>query len=214
MDDLLGRVTTVDALVNSIRRRVLSGEFAPGAKLNEVPLAESYGVGRYSLRGALRVLTDEGLLRYEQNRGVFVPSLARADVADLYHFRAALEIEAARLAMSRGATFSEAAKMVDQLESMGGGEPWAEAIEVDLAFHREVVRAAESPRLLKAFTAMSSELQLVLAGSQQHYGDPRRIGHEHREILEALTSGDAVAGEQALRYHLEDAVAELLTLFS
>ncbi|WP_024934047.1 MULTISPECIES: GntR family transcriptional regulator [Actinomadura] len=213
MTDQLGRVSTVDALVSAIRQRVLSGEFPPGSKLQEVPLSESYGVGRYSLRGALRVLTDEGLLRYEQNRGVFVPSLARDDVADLYRLRAALEIEAARLAMSRGASFADAEGMVQQLESMDGREPWAEAIAVDLGFHCEVVRAAGSPRILRAFTAMSSELRLALAGSREHYKDPKRIGREHREILDALISGDSAAAEGALRYHLEDAVVELLTLF-
>ncbi|MGV9797776.1 GntR family transcriptional regulator [Mycobacterium sp. NPDC003449] len=206
-------MSTVDALVASIRQRVLSGDFSPGSKLQEVPLAQSYGVGRYSLRGALRVLTDEGLLRYEQNRGVFVPSLAREDVADLYKFRAALEIEAARLAIRSGASLAAAEKMVEQLEAMTGAESWAETIAVDLGFHREIVRAGGSSRLLRAYVAMSSELQLILARSQRHYADPKRIGREHREILNALASGDLAIAEKALRYHLEVAVAELLTLF-
>lgn len=213
MSDPLGRVSTIDALVASIRQRVLSGDFAPGSKLQEVPLAQSYGVGRYSLRGALRVLTDEGLLRYEQNRGVFVPSLARDDVADLYKFRTALEIEAARLAIRANASLADAEKMVEQLEAMTGDESWAETIAVDLGFHREVVRAGGSSRLLRAYVAMSSELRLILARSQQHYKDPKRIGREHREILNALASGDVTVAEKALRYHLEVAVAELLTLF-
>lgn len=213
MAKLLGRVSTVDALVDSIRQRVLSGDFPAGSKLQEVSLSESYGVGRYSLRAALRVLTDEGLLRYEQNRGVFVPALSRADVADLYRYRAALEIESARLAITHGATFADAEKMVQQLEAMNGEEPWAEAVAVDLGFHREVVRAAASPRILRAFNGMSSELQLALARSQEHYKDPQRIGREHRDVLDALVSGDTTEAEAAIRYHLEDAVSELLTLF-
>lgn len=144
---------------------------------------------------------------------MFVPSLARDDVADLYKFRAALEIEAARLAIRAGASLADAEKMVEQLEAMTGAESWAETIAVDLGFHREVVRAGGSSRLLRAYVAMSSELQLILARSQQHYDDPKRIGREHREILRALAGGDLAIAEQAIRYHLEVAVAELLTLF-
>ena len=61
----LERVSTVDALVAELRRQVLSGELGPGSQLKEVELSERYGVGRYSLRTAMRVLTDEGLLRHE-----------------------------------------------------------------------------------------------------------------------------------------------------
>ncbi|MCK5890332.1 GntR family transcriptional regulator [Aeromicrobium sp.] len=213
MTEELGRVTTVDALVTSLRQRILSGAFPAGSKLQEVPLSESYGVGRYSLRGALRILTDEGLLRYEQNRGVFVPSLAREDVEDLFRFRAALEVEAARLAVQSNASLAAAEAMVGRLESMELDVPWAEATTADLGFHREVVRAAGSMRLLRAFTAMSSELQFALARSQELYIDPQRIGREHREILEALKSGDSQAAEAALRYHLEVASQELFDLF-
>jgi len=211
--DTLGRVSTVDALVSAIRRRVLSGEVAAGSKLREVELSQEYGVGRYSLRGALRVLTDEGLLRYEQNRGVFVPTISRDDVEDLYRLRTALEVEAARLALRRGATFDKAEEMVRRLEATTGSEPWEEATAADLGFHRAIVEAADSTRILRAFTGMQSELQLVLAQSREHYADPRRIGSEHREIMQALSSGDITTAESALRYHLEVAVQELLTLF-
>lgn len=213
MGETLGRVSTIDALVTSLRQRILSGDFEAGSKLNEVPLAESYAVGRYSLRGALRVLTDEGLLRYEQNRGVFVPSISREDVADLYHLRAALEVEAARIAIGNQASLARAELAVETLEGMTGAEPWAQATAADLDFHREVVKAASSPRILRSFTAMSHELQLVLARSQTHYRDSQRIGREHREILEALQTGKVTVAEKAIRYHLEDAVDELLTLY-
>lgn len=214
MTEVLGRVSTVDALVSTIRQRVLSGELPPGSKLQEVELAQTYGVGRYSLRGALRVLTDEGLLRYEQNRGVFVPKLAHDDVEDLYRLRTALEVEASRLAIRRGATFDRAEEMVRRMEAMSGSEPWEVATAADLGFHRALVEAADSPRILRSFTGMLSEFQLVLAQTQKHYQDPCRIGREHREILQALVTGDRATAEAAVRYHLEVAVQELLTLFT
>src|SRR4051794_13505606 len=92
----LQRVSTVDALSEALRGRVLSGSLPPGAQLREIELTEEYGVGRHSLRAAMQALVHEGLLRHEPNHGVFVPRLSRADVEDLFLVRTALEVEVAR----------------------------------------------------------------------------------------------------------------------
>ncbi|HEY6887487.1 MAG TPA: GntR family transcriptional regulator [Solirubrobacter sp.] len=207
----LERVSTVDALVAELRRQVLSGELGPGAQLKEVELSERYGVGRYSLRTAMRVLTDEGLLRHEAHRGVFVPHLTRADVEDLFILRTALEVEAATLAARRGLDLTEAERAVQQLEAITGEEPWDEVTEKDLAFHHAYVDAVGSRRLSRSFEAMTSELRLVMAQTRTEYTDPRQVGREHREILDGLRSGDPSRAEAAVRAHLEEGVQTLLS---
>lgn len=207
----LERVSTVDALVAELRRQVLSGQLGPGSQLKEVELSERYGVGRYSLRTAMRVLTDEGLLRHEAHRGVFVPLLTRADVEDLFILRTALEVEAATLAARRSLALADAERAVEQLEAITGDEPWDEVTEKDLAFHRAYVNAVGSPRLSRSFEAMTSELRLVMAQTRMEYADPRQVGREHREILDGLRSGDPSRAEAAVRAHLEEGVQTLLS---
>lgn len=208
----LRTVSTVDALVHAIRHRVLSGELPPGAQLREVELAAAYGVGRYSLRTALRVLVEEGLLRHAANRGVFVPLLQRDDVRDLFRLRTALEVEAARIVAAGRIPVPEAERAVERLEALSGDEPWDEVTELDLGFHAAIVAAAGSPRLARAFAAMTSELRLILAQTRPTYDDPDAIGPEHRTILDALTSGRPTAAERAVRAHLEGGVDGILAL--
>ena len=60
-------VSTLDALVSSLRQRLLVGELAAGTPLGEVELASDYGVARPTARAALQALVAEGLLRREPN---------------------------------------------------------------------------------------------------------------------------------------------------
>src|SRR2546428_14179037 len=62
-------VSTVEAIAEALRDRVLNGELAPGTPLREVELSRHFGVGRHSLRAALQSLTAEGLLEHAPNRG-------------------------------------------------------------------------------------------------------------------------------------------------
>ena len=97
----LARVSTVDALVAALRSRILEGELAAGERLPERELTERYGVARHSVRAALRSLAAEGLVAIEPHRGASVASLDARGVRSLFELRAALELEAAHLALER-----------------------------------------------------------------------------------------------------------------
>jgi len=97
----LQRVSTVDAIAASLRTRILDGELTAGERLRELELVDAYGVARHSLRAALRALAAEGLVTIEPNRGASVARLTATDVDALFELRAALELEAARLALAR-----------------------------------------------------------------------------------------------------------------
>ena len=74
-----------------IRRAISRGEFSPGQKLNEVALAERFGVSRNTLREAFAMLTSEGLCERLPNRGVFLATPSPEFVTDTYRARAAIE---------------------------------------------------------------------------------------------------------------------------
>ena len=95
-------LTTVDALTESLRERILGGELKPGTPLREEALSSEYEVARHSLRSALRTLQGEGIVQIEPNRGARVKSLSEEDVRGLSELRMALEVEAARIALERG----------------------------------------------------------------------------------------------------------------
>ena len=101
MTSALRRVSVVDELTGVLRDRILDGDLTPGTPLRETDLAQAYAVSRHTLRAALRELAVEGLVRIEPNRGASVARLDEADIQGLYELRAALELEAAHLALER-----------------------------------------------------------------------------------------------------------------
>src|SRR5467141_5045231 len=88
------RVSVADQVASVLRQRILNGELRPGTPLQELPLAESLGVSRNTMREAMRILSLEGLLKRSIHRGIAVAQLSLQDVQEIYHVRRVLEISA------------------------------------------------------------------------------------------------------------------------
>jgi DNA-binding GntR family transcriptional regulator len=203
--DELGRVSTVQALAAELRRRILVGEIAPGQALREVQLAEAFGVGRHSLRAAMQTLVYEGLLHHEPNRGHFVPQLTKADVADLFLVRGAVEGEAVAIAATRHERPAKHAELaLARLEVAAGDRPWDEVIAADLEFHQALVDEIGSPRLSRAFAALHAELELFNSQDEGDFPDRADLGPQHRAILDAVGSGDPLKARAAVQQHLRE----------
>jgi DNA-binding GntR family transcriptional regulator len=206
----LNRVSTVDALADALRARVLGGELAPGTPVREAELAAMFGVGRHSVRAALQALVFEGVLRHQPNRGAFVPEFSAADIEDLFMLRLAIEEQAAKVLAVRRTPIPEAVAAVEMMEGLSGEEPWHEVMALDLEFHRSLVREVRSERMAKAFGAIQAELALLLAQLRPQYVRRERIGNEHRLLLKGILSHrEAVAG-RAAREHLNNTLEDLI----
>ena len=206
----LERPSTVDLLAIDLRREILDGALPAGARLRERELQEAYGVARHSLRAALRTLAAEGLVRLEPHRGARVARLTADGVRWLYELRAALELEAAHLALQRhGGRLPPAVhEALAELErACTGPDPsWSAMNEAHAALHGAIVAASDSPRIVAAHAALSGEMRLFLLQLQPHL-PADRLAADHA----ALVSGLEARGPEVLREHLRaaaDALAE------
>src|SRR5947209_16972136 len=95
------RVSVADQVAGILRQRILDGELRPGSALPEIPLANSLGVSRNTMREAVRILSLEGLLKRNIHRGVTVAQLSMKDVQEIYDLRRMLEITAVLAAKQR-----------------------------------------------------------------------------------------------------------------
>src|SRR5215469_7929729 len=84
-----------------LREQILSGDFAPGERMSELPLVERIGVSRTPLRLALARLEHEGLLQQLRTGGYVVREFSPQEVADAIELRGVLEGTAARFAAER-----------------------------------------------------------------------------------------------------------------
>jgi DNA-binding GntR family transcriptional regulator len=202
----LPRTTTVDALADALRREILDGELPAGSRLRERELCEVYGVARHSLRAALRALAADGLVRIEPHRGARVAQLTADDVRWLYELRAALEIEAAHLALERngGTLPAPVHEALARLEAACATGAWSAINEAHGNLHQAIVAAADSPRIAAAHAALSGEMRLFLLALQPHI-PADRLAADHAALVRGLERD----GPSVLREHLR-AAAETL----
>lgn len=200
--------TAVDRVADAVRADILSGALAEDAPLREEAAAERFGVSRHTVRAAFQRLVAERLAVALPYRGVRVASFDRPTVIALQQFRAALEVEAVRIAGERFASewpdtaLAPARVALDRLDDLrtaaDADVDWIEVERIHADFHRALVAASASPRIIEAHTALGSELLLFLLHVRPHYTLDSLVA-EHRTLLGAVQS----RGPDALREHLE-----------
>jgi DNA-binding GntR family transcriptional regulator len=200
----LRTISVVDALVDTLRARVLDGHLAPGAVLVEADIAAEFGISRPTARTAITQLVHEGLLRRQPHKSAHVPVLSRADVEDLFLVRIPLEVGVVGAVVAQGAPPAGAGAAVAALSAVPDDAPHSVFVDADLDFHRALVGSVASPRLSRLYAALSGEIHLSMVQSRYVLGRDR-IAEEHRQVLEALEAGDVALAEERMRAHLEGA---------
>jgi DNA-binding GntR family transcriptional regulator len=203
-------LTTVDALTESLRERILGGELKPGTPLREEALSGQYDVARHSLRSALRTLQGEGIVQIEPNRGARVKSLSPEDVRGLSELRMALELEAARMALEHGggALPARVHRRAERLAELcrRSRPSWGAVAEAHEALHHEIVLAAASPRLADAHQQAGAELRLFVLQLPPSW-TLERIATDHLELVRELER----QGAEVLRPHIAESTQALLS---
>ena len=205
------RIESTPSLVaDRIRMGIFDGTFPPDSQLNEVELARSLGVSRGPIREAFQRLIQEGLLRSERNRGVFVVALDADSVQDVYFVRRVIETAAASCdSARRSAAISGLEQIVSAIGRSVDSE-WSELVAIDLEFHRSLVAASGSSRLTRAFEPMYAETRMLLAHMEIHYERRADLVDEHRAIVEAIQAGDRKLIERLVHGHMSDSVTKLV----
>ncbi|HEX6582914.1 MAG TPA: GntR family transcriptional regulator [Thermoleophilaceae bacterium] len=202
-------LSTVDALTESLRERILGGQLKPGTPLREEALSREYEVARHSLRSALRTLQGEGIVQIEPNRGARVKSLSPEDVRGLSELRIALEVESARMALERGGGRLPAGvhRALERLVAAcrRSKASWGAVAEAHEALHHEIVVAADSPRLAEVHRQAGAELRLFVLQLPTTW-TLERIADDHVELVRRLET----RGADALRPHIEESTRALL----
>lgn len=193
-------VSTVGALADALRSRVLSGEIAPGTPLPEQEIAAFYGVARPTVREALATLVHEGLLRRERNRSAYVPEVTLDDLDDLMYVRRPLEDLMAQAVAGREVPEAEAA--LHRMAALPADAPWAEAVAEHMALHQALIEAVGSPRLERLYGALAAETRLGLVRLREVYRDRDVLVGEHRALLDAIAHGPAERARAAVAEHL------------
>jgi len=211
----LRREPLAEQAAEALLERIRGGEWELGDKLpGETTLAPQLGVGRSTIREAIRQLAGSGILATRQGAGVFVTALDQsddwdgvlrnADIASVVEARIAIEVEASALAAHRRTPTELDAMRQAAEERASQRSRIDEHVDADMALHRSIVVAAHNPiltELFDGFAPRSREAMIDLLRSRGEYGsdDDQRT---HTRILDAIADRDAVAAASLTREHL------------
>jgi DNA-binding GntR family transcriptional regulator len=202
-------ISTTEAVVVSLREKILDGAIEPGQPIPEADLTRDFGVARPTVRAAIQTLCHEGLLVRERNRSAFVPRLTHADVRDLFAVRIPIECLIVRGVLERAAPLGEVHTAIGRLSELTPHSHWSDVVDADLGFHHALARSVGSPRLERLYLSMSGEIRLCIAQLRPAWTSPTAMAEEHRELLAVIESGDVSAAEARMTYHLQRAVRDL-----
>lgn len=193
-----------EAIAELIRRAVREKVFAPGMPLVQEDLAQRFGVSRSPVREALRILDSEGLVVIQPGEGSTVRSLSRADLEEIYDLRLALEpsIAAAVIAEARPRDIAA----LEQLErTMSGAASTEEWMRANFEFHRGMYRVIGRARSEAILDGLLSAVQPYSQENIARLGGRGAADVEHRQMIDAIRSGDHEALADVIRTHLRAA---------
>ncbi|MGH3713576.1 MAG: GntR family transcriptional regulator [Micromonosporaceae bacterium] len=206
----VARESTAGIIARQLRHAIVTGALAPGTQLTEAELAARFEVSRGPLREAMQRLVQEGLLRSELHRGLFVIELTAEDVDDVYLARTAVERAALLRILASPQRCADAAAQLAEVQAAMAAAPDGDALsDADLQFHEVLVAASGSKRLVRMAQTLLIETRLCLTALQQtERGLADRVA-EHQRIVDAIRAGDEPLAVSLLTAHMHDAVTRL-----
>ncbi|AWE43305.1 MULTISPECIES: FadR/GntR family transcriptional regulator [unclassified Actinobaculum] len=221
----------VEEATDAILDRIAGGQYRAGDSLpGEVELAAELNVSRLTLREAVKVLRERGVLRVVQGRGTFV--VARSEWTDLgtlinmtlrtsserevglklVELRRMIEVGAAGLA-ARNRSEDDLQAIAQQVEIMdaAGAEADVETVvSADLAFHRAIMEASGNPFVLAVMAPLEVAMRQSRRVTSSDAAVRERAQTHHREVLRAIEMGDEQAAKDAMRSHMTQTRLDLL----
>lgn len=193
-----------DRILDALRRKILTLDLAPGAKLDELEIARAHGVSRTPAREAMLALAQEGLVSVRPQSGTFV-ALIDADAAlEAMEARRVLEELCARRAAERrvaAEVFRDSLRRAREAAAAQDGEAFEAA---GAAFHATLAEAAQA----RSIGALSARLRAPIErlrrlAAPASGGDRMKRGVDEREaIVVEIARGEAKAAARAMRRHL------------
>jgi DNA-binding GntR family transcriptional regulator len=194
------------SVATELRAEILNGSIKPGSPLREVPLSERYGTSRQSVREALRLLADQGLVHLASRRGAVVPKLGPSEVRETYTMRAQIESYALHTAMIEGRIGKPERDAIDEayqhIAAVAGSEDPARLIEADMAFHRALCSPCDHRMLLECLDRLQTATRLTMMHMKVYRSEAENDVESHAPILHALYSNDASGASSALSIHI------------
>jgi DNA-binding GntR family transcriptional regulator len=198
-------VTATQRVYDGVYQAIVEHRLAPGTRLREEELAESFAVSRTVVRQALHRLAQHQVVELQHNRGAQVPEPDLEAAASVFDARRVVECEIARRLAGKLAEAQRRelrALVAEEAAADARGDAVA-AIRLSGEFHRTLARMAGNPVFVRLIDELLPTTSLLMA----LYLRPGRtacVAHRHRDLVEALEGPRAARGAAEMRKHLDE----------
>jgi DNA-binding GntR family transcriptional regulator len=187
-----------------LRQRIFQRELAPGSWIDELKLAEEYGISRTPLREALKVLATEGLVTMKVRRGAYVTEVSDKDLTDVYHLLSLLESDAAGVTAVRAtdAEIKELQRLHKSLEAAASDRE--KFFAINERFHVRLLEIAGNRWQQQMVADLRKVMKLNRHNSLLKSGRVRESMAEHRAIMQAIARRDAAGAAACMQTHFRN----------
>lgn len=198
------RQTLTSAVTESLRQRILSGEFLDGQQLRQEALSIEYGVSRVPVREALRQLEAEGLIQIIDHKGALVSKLSLDDVLELLDIRAVLESELLRASIpcQSSADLQLATEILAEFEQGLINNDVRHWGEMNSRFHMALYRSAKRPNTLALIQQLHNKTDRYTRMQILFTQTMERANQEHTRLLELCRTGRVDEAAEFIRVHI------------
>ena len=193
-----------EEVAEQLRQRIFQRELEPGSWIDEVKIAQEFGISRTPLREALKVLAAEGLVTMKVRRGAYVTEVSETDLADVYHLLSLLESDAAGVVAQKAS--DEQLKELQQLhkELEAAQNDRDKFFAVNERFHMRLLQFAGNRWRDQLVADLRKVMKLNRHNSLFKAGRVKESMLEHRAIMDAIARRDARAAARRMQEHFRN----------
>ncbi len=199
-------VMAADRVYEAIYAAVIDHRLAPGTRLREEELAETFAVSRTLVRQALHKLAQDGVIILRPNRGAQVPEPTRRDGEHVFDARRVVECEVARRLVGKltGAQMAELKQVVEAEARATKSQNKQEAIRLSGEFHLKLAQMSGNPIFVRLLEELLPTTSLLMA-LYKAPGEPMCVAHSHRTLLQVIAKGGTgTAAGTEMKKHLNE----------
>jgi len=184
-----------------LRQRIFARELAPGSWIDEMRLADEYGISRTPLREALKVLATEGLVTMKMRRGAYVTEVNDKDQRDVYHLLSLLESDAAGVVAAQASDLelAELESIHQELSAVVGNTD--KFFAINERFHMRLLEIANNRWRDQMVADLRKVMKLNRHNSLLKSGRIEESLREHQALLAALLARDVSASVARMQTH-------------
>lgn len=191
-----------------LRQRIFDRDLAPGSWIDELKIAEAYGISRTPLREALKVLAAEGLVTMKVRRGAYVTEVSERDLSDVYYLLSLLESDAANVVASTATPpqIEELQALHNELEAAASPDQQDRELffEINDRFHMRLLEIANNRWRVQMVKDLRKVMKLNRHNSLLKSGRIKESLDEHRTLMAAIVARDGKQSQQQMQAHFKN----------